>query len=361
MKTENAEKKGFLALADGLVFPGVPFGAAEDRLGEVVFNTSMAGYQEMLTDPSYAGQILVLTAPEIGSVGINAGDDQAARMACAGLLVRESNAPSNWRSCKTLDEALAENGVPALAGVATRALTRHLRDCGTQKGYLCVSGEVGETEAVERARAWEGLDGKDYAKEVSTQEAYDFSDAGAKRVAVLDFGVKRGILQQLAEAGARVRVFPASTGAAEVLAWEPDGVFLSNGPADPAGLPYAAETIRGLLGKKPVFGICLGHQLLGLALGGKTERLRFGHHGGNHPVEDVRTRRAWITSQNHNFVVREESLPDGVEVTHRSLFDRSVEGLESKELNAFSVQFHPEAAPGPRDARGLFASFLARL
>lgn len=361
MKTENGMRKGFLALADGLVFPGVAFGAEEDRLGEVVFNTSMAGYQEMITDPSYAGQILTLTAPEIGNVGINGGDDQAEKMACAGLVVRESNEPSNWRSRKTLDEALRENGVPALSGVATRALTRHLRDCGTQKGYLCVSGKVPEEEAVERARAWEGLDGKDYAKEVSTKAAYDFSGAGAKRVAVLDFGVKRGILKQLAEAGATVRVFPAATGAGEVLGWNPDGVFLSNGPADPAGLPYAAETIRGLLGKKPVFGICLGHQLLGLALGGKTERLRFGHHGGNHPVEDVRTHRAWITAQNHNFAVTEGSLPKGVDVTYRSLFDGSVEGLEAKEVNAFSVQFHPEAAPGPRDATSLFGEFLRRL
>lgn len=361
MKTENAERTGFLALADGLVFPGVPFGAAEDRLGEAVFNTSMAGYQEMLTDPSYAGQVLVLTAPEIGNAGINDGDGQAARMACAGLVVRESNAPSNWRSRKTLAGALRENGVPALSGVATRALARHLRSAGTQKAFLSVSGKVGEEEAVERARAWEGLDGKDYAKEVSAKEAYDFSEAGGKRVAVLDFGVKRGILAQLAEAGGKVRVFPGSTGVADILAWEPDGVFLSNGPADPAGVPYAAETIRGLLGKKPLFGICLGHQLLGLALGGKTGRLRFGHHGGNHPVEDVRTHRAWITSQNHNFVVLEESLPAGVEVTHRSLFDRSVEGLEAKALNAFSVQFHPEAAPGPHDATSLFGAFLSRL
>jgi len=357
----NGNKTGFLALADGLVFPGVSFGAAEDRLGEVVFNTSMSGYQEMATDPSYAGQILLLTMPEIGNVGINDGDDQAARMACAGLLVRTENPASNWRSRKSLREALAGNGVPALSGVATRALTRHLRDHGTQKAYLSVAGEVGEREAVERARAWEGLDGKDYAREVATKAAYDFSEAGAKRVAVLDFGVKRGILSQLARAGAQVRVFPPTAKAEELLAWNPDGVFLSNGPADPAGLPYAAETIRGLLGKKPLFGICLGHQLLALALGAKTGRLAFGHHGGNHPVADVRTGKTWITSQNHNFVVKEETLPEGVEVTHRSLFDQSIEGLEAKALNAFSVQFHPEAAPGPHDARKLFADFLSRL
>jgi len=352
-------KAGYLALADGTVFRGRSFGAAADRLGEVVFNTAMTGYQEILTDPSYAGQHVTLTAPQIGNTGFNPEDFESAAIHASGLLVHETSAPSNWRATETLEAALERFGVPALAGIATRVLTLKLRDGGTQKAFLCASGKVPVEEGIARARAWEGLDGQDYASKVSTQAPYDFAAEGTEGlVAVLDFGVKTNTLRLLAAEGFRVRVLPAKTTAAEVLALRPAGVMLSNGPADPAALPYAAETIRGLLGKVPLMGICLGHQLLSIALGGRTERLKFGHHGGNHPVQELRTGKCEITSQNHNFVVAEESLPEtAATVTHRSLNDRTIEGIEARDVPAFSLQYHPEAAPGPHDAAGAFRRF----
>ena len=358
-------KKAFLALADGTVIRGWSCGASVDRLGEVVFNTGMTGYEEILTDPSYAGQLVTLTMPEIGNTGFNREDYESAAIHAAGLLLHEMNAPSNWRSEETLAEALIRWNVPALAGLDTRALTLKLREGGTQKAFLCATGSISVEDAVARARAWEGLDGQDYASKVSTPEAYDWpSDAGpeAPLVAVLDYGIKRNTLRLLAGQGFRVRVLNARSTAADVLALRPAGVMLSNGPADPAALHYAIETIRGLLGKVPVMGICLGHQLLGLALGGKTCRLKFGHHGCNHPVMDVRAATVEITSQNHNYRVDADSLdPEEAEITHVSLNDRTVEGLEAKKVPAFSLQYHPEAAPGPHDAIPAFSRFRAMM
>ncbi len=355
------EKKAFLALADGTVIRGWSCGAAADRLGEVVFNTGMTGYEEILTDPSYAGQLVTLTMPEIGNTGFNREDLESAAIHASGLIIREMNPPSNWRSEETLADALIRWNVPALAEIDTRALTLKLREGGTQKAFLCATGAVSPDEAVAKARAWEGLDGQDYASKVSTPEAYDWpSGAGgnAPLVAVLDYGVKNNTLRLLAEQGFRVRVLPARSTAEDVLKLKPAGVLLSNGPADPAALPYATATIRGLLGQVPIMGICLGHQLLGLALGGKTCRLKFGHHGCNHPVMDLRAGTVEITSQNHNYMVDADSLdPTAVAITHVSLNDRTVEGLEAKRFPAFSLQYHPEAAPGPHDAAPAFRRF----
>ncbi len=354
-------KPAFLALADGTVVRGWSCGAAVDRLGEVVFNTGMTGYEEILTDPSYAGQIVTLTMPEIGNTGFNGEDYESRAIHAAGLLVRELNPPSNWRSEETLEKTLQRWNLPALAGLDTRALTLKLREGGTQKAFLCTTGSVSPAEAVEKARAWEGLDGQDYAAKVSTTEAYDWPatvSAQAPLVAVLDYGIKFNTLRLLAREGFRVRVLPAKSTAADVLKLKPAGVMLSNGPADPAALHYAAETIRGLLGRVPIMGICLGHQLLGIALGGKTRRLKFGHHGCNHPVMDLRTKTVEITSQNHNYMVDADSLdPDVAEITHLSLNDRTVEGLEARKFPAFSLQYHPEAAPGPHDAVPAFVRF----
>jgi carbamoyl-phosphate synthase small subunit len=355
------EKKAFLALADGTIIRGWSCGAPVDRLGEVVFNTGMTGYEEILTDPSYAGQMVTLTMPEIGNTGFNSEDFESGAIHAAGLLIHEMNEPSNWRSEESLTEALLRHEVPALAGLDTRALTLKLREGGTQKAFLCVTGSCTPEEAVKKAQEWVGLDGQDYASKVSTKEHYDYpSDADEKDplVAVLDFGVKRNILRMLAEQGFRLKVLPAKTPASDVLALNPAGVMLSNGPADPAALPYAAETIRGLLGKVPLMGICLGHQLLGLALGGKTCRLKFGHHGCNHPVMDLRTKAVEITSQNHNYMLDADTLDAStVEITHRSLNDQTVEGMEVIGSPAFSIQYHPEAAPGPHDACAAFKRF----
>ncbi len=359
------EKKAYLALADGTVIRGWSCGAAVDRLGEVVFNTGMTGYEEILTDPSYAGQLVTLTMPEIGNTGFNREDHESAAIHASGLIIREMNPPSNWRSEESLEAALVRGNVPALAGVDTRALTLRLREGGTQKAYLCATGSIPAGEAVEKARGWEGLDGQDYAAKVTTEKAYDWpSEAGAAAplVAVVDYGIKFNTLRLLAGQGFRVRVLSARSTAAEVLALKPAGVMLSNGPADPAALPYATEMIQGLLGKVPIMGICLGHQLLGLALGGKTCRLKFGHHGCNHPVKDLRAGTVEITSQNHNYMVDEDSLnPAAVEITHVSLNDGTVEGMEAKAFPAFSLQYHPEAAPGPHDAVPAFARFRAMM
>ena len=358
-------KNAYLALADGTVIRGWSCGAAADRLGEVVFNTGMTGYEEILTDPSYAGQLVTLTMPEIGNTGFNREDCESRAIHAAGLIVREMNGPSNWRSEESLASALARWNIPALAGVDTRALTLRLREGGTQKAFICTTGAVAPAEGVEKARAWEGLDGQDYAAKVSTVEAYDWTDgrlAGAPLVAVLDYGIKFNTLRWLAREGFRVRVLPAKSTAEDVLKRRPAGVLLSNGPADPAALHYAIATIRGLLGKVPIMGICLGHQLLGLALGGRTCRLKFGHHGCNHPVKDLRAGTVEITSQNHNYMVAAESLdPAAVDITHVSLNDGTVEGLAAKKFPAFSLQYHPEAAPGPHDAAPACARFRALL
>ncbi len=371
---QQREKKAYLALEDGTVYRAWSFGAPVDRLGEVVFNTGMTGYQEILTDPSYAGQIVTLTAPEIGNTGFNAADFESSRIHAEGLIVHRCNAPSNWRAEQSLAQALISSGVPGLAGIDTRALTIRLRNTGTLKGFLCSTGAVPLEEGVARACEWAGLDNQDYAQKVSTLDAYIFDPDDTLTatwgiaegplpeadipVVAIDYGLKRNILRSLRQEGMRVTVVPARTTAAEVLALNPAGVFLSTGPADPAALTYAIETIRSLIGKVPMMGICLGHQLLGRAYGGRTCRLKFGHHGCNHPVKELASGKVEITSQNHNFIVDMDSLDSAlIEVTHVNLNDNTVEGMRHRHEPVFSVQYHPEAAPGPHDSRYVFNHF----
>ncbi|MBM4162959.1 MAG: glutamine-hydrolyzing carbamoyl-phosphate synthase small subunit [Lentisphaerae bacterium] len=370
---EQRHKRAYLALEDGTILRGWSVGAPVDRVGEVVFNTGLTGYQEIISDPSYAGQFVTFTCPEIGNVGLNAADRESLRIHASGLVMQACNAASNWRSESELGRALEDAGVPALAGIDTRRLTRLLRDQGTMKGFMCVTGTVGEADGVAQARAWEGLDGQDYAARVSCAEPYAWDADGREtcswgmaaslppadlKIVAYDFGIKWNILRGLRRQGMQVTVVPAKTPAARVLELKPDGVLLSNGPADPAALPYAVAAIRELLGQVPVMGICLGHQLLGLALGGRTYRLKFGHHGCNHPVMDLATGSVAITSQNHNFAVAAETLDAArVDVTHINLNDQTVEGIRCKDFPAFSVQYHPEACPGPHDAAPLFNQF----
>ena len=355
------ERKAFLALADGTIFHGVAFGARKDKVGEVVFNTGMSGYQEILTDPSYAGQFVTLTTAEVGNYGTNPEDIESRGLFLHGLVVNAYDEASNFRSTKSLDQYLKDAGVPGIYGVDTRALTIHLRDHGNQRAYLHVSDEeMSEADAVAAANAWEGLDGQDYAAKVTCDCPYEFAPRPTQKrlphVVCYDFGVKTNILRNLAEF-ARVTVVPAKTTAEAVLKMKPDGVFLSNGPADPAAVTYAQENIKTILGKVPVFGICLGHQLLSIACGAKTGRLKFGHHGCNHPVKNLATGAVEITSQNHNFAVMDETVPECLEVTHVNLNDNTIEGVRHKTLPAFSVQYHPESAPGPHDSKYLFDEF----
>lgn len=370
---EQRRKPAYLALADGTVLRGYAVGAPVDRVGEVVFNTGMSGYQEILSDPSYAGQFVTMTYPEIGNIGMNDEDMESRRLFADGLIIHEYNEPSNWRCRQSLKATMTAQGIPAIAGIDTRWLTTKLRTGGTQKSFMCVTGKVPEAEGVARARAWEGLDGQDYACKVSCEKSFDWDPDGLRtcswgnpktlppadcRVVAYDFGIKWNILRNLRKAGMHVTVVPARTPAAAVLALKPDGVFLSNGPADPAALDYAIANIKELLGKVPVMGICLGHQLLGWALGGRTYRLKFGHHGCNQPVMNMATRQVEITSQNHNFSLVEDQIdPQKVEVTHVNLNDRTIEGIQCRQVPAFSVQYHPEAAPGPHDAQWMFAKF----
>ncbi len=363
-----------LALEDGTVFEGQSAGAPGTSVGEVVFNTAMTGYQEILTDPSYARQMVTLTYPHVGNTGMNAQDDEAGQVWAAGLIVRDvPRRPSSWRSQVALPEWLAARGVVAIAGIDTRKLTRLLRDRGAQNGSLVAGAGIDVEKAIEAARKFPGLKGMDLAKEVCTRERYtwtegqldldrnEFVRAEARfHVVCYDFGVKRNILRMLAERGCRVTVVPAQTPAAQVLAEKPDGVLLSNGPGDPAPCDYAIAAIREILAARvPVFGICLGHQLLALAAGAQTLKMKFGHHGANHPVIDLATKRVMITSQNHGFAVDETTLPANVRVTHRSLFDGSNQGIELTDAPAFSFQGHPEASPGPHDVAGLFDQFIA--
>ena len=365
-----------LALEDGTVFEGVSVGAPGTSVGEVVFNTAMTGYQEVLTDPSYARQLVTLTYPHIGNTGMTAQDDEAERVWAAGLIVRDvPRRPSNWRSQVALPDWLAARGVVAIAGLDTRKLTRLLRDRGAQNGCLVAGDGIDAEHAIEAARKFPGLKGMDLAKEVCTRERYSWTegeldlDANAFRrveprfhVVAYDFGVKRNILRMLAERGCRITVVPAQTPAAQVLAEKPDGIFLSNGPGDPEPCDYAIAAIREFLAARvPVYGICLGHQLLGLAAGAKTLKMKFGHHGANHPVIDLDSKRVMITSQNHGFAVDEATLPANVRVTHRSLFDGSNQGIELTDAPAYSFQGHPEASPGPHDVSGLFDKFITMM
>ncbi len=361
-----------LALEDGSLFHGVSIGANGSAVGEVVFNTAMTGYQEIATDPSYRKQLVTLTYPHIGNVGVNADDAESDGIQLAGLIIREVPLPpSNWRSEQALDAWLSEHGVVAIAGIDTRRLTRILRDKGAQNGCL-MAGEVDQTEALAQARGFPGLKGMDLAAEATTAEAYDWNEgvwrldepapirpARPYRVVAWDYGVKRNILRLLHDHGCEVKVVPATTPAAEVLAMSPDGVFLSNGPGDPEPCTYAIKAIREVVDAGiPVFGICLGHQLLALACGAKTLKMKFGHHGANHPVLDLESGRVMISSQNHGFAVDEDSLPQTLRPTHRSLFDDSLQGIHHREQPAFGFQGHPEASPGPHDVRPLFAHFV---
>ncbi|MEW6681604.1 MAG: glutamine-hydrolyzing carbamoyl-phosphate synthase small subunit [Nitrospirota bacterium] len=374
--TRARKRPAILALADGSVFRGTAFGAEGDSLGEVVFNTSLSGYQEILTDPSYRGQIVVMTAPQIGNYGVNPEDVESGRVWAEGFVVKEcSPMSSNWRSRQNLNEYLKDAGIVGIEGIDTRALTKHLRDSGAQEGVLSTV-DLDERRLIAKAKASPGLVGRDLVRDVTCREPYAWTEGpwspsarpsplagegrvgGRPRVTVYDFGVKRNILRNLVHSRCDVTVVPATTPAAEALASNPDGVVLANGPGDPAAVTYAVEAARGLIGRVPIFGICLGHQILGLAMGGTTSKLKFGHHGGNQPVLDLATNQVTITAQNHGFTVDLDSLGGEVEATHVNLNDRTVEGLRHKTLPVFSVQYHPEASPGPHDAGYLFQRFV---
>ncbi len=380
--------QAILALEDGRIFCGIGYGAPKECIGEVVFNTSLTGYQEIFTDPSYAGQIVILTNPEIGNYGTNPADNEASRPYIEGLIVREfSPVSSNWRSHQVTDEYLKRSNVPVIADIDTRALVRHLRKYGVMRGVISTQ-EQDKDKLVAKARSIPKMDGTDLASVVTTAASYEWHQGVAPltepkctgpefateapvvvspvvedererlHVVAYDYGIKRNILRMLCDEGCRVTVVPAKTSAEDVLALKPDGVFLSNGPGDPEPVTYAQESIRRMLGKVPVFGICLGHQLIGLALGGKTYKLKFGHHGGNHPVKQLLSGKIEITAHNHNFAVDPNSLKQSeVELTHIDLNDNTLEGLRHRSLPLFSVQYHPEASPGPHDSHYLFKDF----
>lgn len=363
-----------LALEDGTVFRGYAIGAEGSSVGEVVFNTSITGYQEILTDPSYARQIVTLTYPHVGNTGINEEDAESAGIFSSGLVIRDLPLrASNWRSQIRLDDYLRQRGVVGIAGLDTRRLTRILRDKGAQRGCIAAGDGLDADASVDMARGFPGLQGMDLAQVVTTQQSYEWAEGtwqlgaepvhagnGGFHVVAYDFGVKQNILRLLADRGCRVTVVPARTPAPEALALKPDGLFLSNGPGDPEPCDYAIAAIREFLSTGiPVFGICLGHQLLALAAGARTLKMKFGHHGANHPVQDLSTGRVVITSQNHGFAVEEASLPENVRPTHRSLFDGSLQGIEYTDRSAFSFQGHPEASPGPHDLCDLFDRFIA--
>jgi carbamoyl-phosphate synthase small subunit len=370
---EKREKRAFLALADGTVYRGHSVGALKDCLGEVVFNTGMTGYQEILSDPSYNGQIVTMTCTEMGNYGVTMQDMESRACFANGFIVHQLNEPSSWRGTMSLRNFLIRNSIPALAGIDTRALTSKLRDAGTLRGYISVEQKVGQDDAIQMAKEWIGLDGQDYASRVSCAAPFEWDPDGKLtatwgiapelppadlKIVAYDFGIKWNILRRMRLAGMNVTVVPAQTPADKVLAMKPDGVFYSNGPADPAGVTYAIDTMKSMIGKVPVMGICLGHQIMGIALGGKTYRLKFGHHGCNQPVKDLKTGKVEITSQNHNFAVDIDSLDRSrIEVTHINLNDQTTEGIEHKREPMFSIQYHPEAAPGPHDSSYLFGRF----
>ncbi len=369
-------KSAILVLEDGTVFHGVSIGADGCSVGEVVFNTAMTGYQEILSDPSYARQIVTLTYPHVGNVGTNSEDDESAGVFVSGLVIRDLPLlASNWRSEKTLQQYLLDNKVAAIADIDTRKLTRLLRDKGAQRGCIMAGETVSVDVATRAIESFPGLKGMDLAKEVTVSESYEWieniwtlqngyaqGEHLTKHVVAYDFGIKRNILRLLVNRGCRVTVVPATTPAVTVLAMNPDGVFLSNGPGDPEPCVYAIEAIKTILDSKiPIFGICLGHQLLALASGAKTEKMKFGHHGANHPVQEIATGRVMISSQNHGFSVNEASLPDNLIATYRSLFDGSLQGIKRTDCQAMSFQGHPEASPGPNDVESLFDDFITMM
>jgi len=383
-KIEDIGMEALLVLQDGTIYRGMPFGAATTVVGEVVFNTSLTGYQEVITDPSYRGQMVCMTLTHVGNTGINAEDIESDRPQITAFIVREvSPVVSNWRANEALPAWLARHNIPGISEVDTRALTKRIREKGTLHAALCTDGSKTSNELLALAQEWEGLDGRDLVREVTCHEPYNWVDGtrfewtpvpsgkwqppgdnasvpnpNAPLVVAYDFGIKHNILRRLTSHGLRVTVVPAHTTAADVLAMQPDGVFLSNGPGDPQGVPYAADAVREILAARvPLFGICLGQQIIGLATGASTYKLKFGHHGSNQPVSDVDALNVQITAQNHNYTVDADTLPANVEVTHRNLNDGTVEGLRLTDRPAFSVQYHPEASPGPHDADLLFARF----
>jgi carbamoyl-phosphate synthase small subunit len=365
-------KRAILALADGTTFEGHSFGSAGEAAGEVVFNTSMTGYQEILTDPSYVGQMICMTYPEQGNYGVTRADDESARPHATGFIVRHhAREPSNFRAEQSLDGYLRAHGIVGIAGIDTRRLTRHIRTAGAQMGVISTEGSA--AALVERARALPGMEGQDLATRISTKTRYEWREKGADawtdaerqredaprfHVVAYDWGLKRAMLRLLADSGCRATVVPAATTAEEALALRPDGVFLTNGPGDPAAVPGAQASVAGLLGKVPIFGICLGHQILARAVGARTYKLKFGHRGANQPVQELATGKVDITAQNHGFAVDDKSLGKRARVTHVNLNDGTVEGIEVLDAPAFSVQYHPESSPGPHDARHLFARFV---
>jgi len=371
---KNAQK-AILALEDGSVFEGRPFGFPGEKAGELVFNTSMTGYQEILTDPSYKGQIVIMTYPLIGNYGVNEEDIESQGPKVEGFIVKENSALfSNWRADKRLSDYLMEHQIMGVEGLDTRALTKHIRSLGAMKAILTTE-DLNPDRLVEKAKASPGLIGRDLVKEVTCDKPYEWTKTDNSeflsinlplsayhsryKVAVLDCGVKYNILRSLRERNCQVIVLPASSSVEAILSYRPDGILLSNGPGDPEGVPYAIETVRQLIGRKPIFGICLGHQLLGLALGGKTFKLKFGHRGANQPVKDLKTGRVMITSQNHGFCVDLNTLnPDEIELTQINLNDHTLEGMKHKRLPILSVQYHPEASPGPHDTENLFDEFM---
>lgn len=367
------EKSAFLAMEDGTVLRGYSVGAPVDALGEVVFNTGMTGYQEILSDPSYCGQFVTMTYPEIGNTGTNQYDNESRHPYLSGFIVHELNEAESWRNEQGLADFLLQHNVPAIAGVDTRGLTTRIRTSGTLKACLCVAGDLSPEQGVARAREWEGLDNLDYAEKVTCDQVWNWDPDGSQtctfgitetlpepdlRIGVYDFGIKYNILRNLRKAGMSAVVVPATTTAEEMLQLKPDAVFLSNGPGDPAAIDYAIASARALLGKVPIMGICLGHQILSIACGGRTYRLKFGHHGCNHPVQNLETGSIEITSQNHNFAADPDSLKAAnVRITHVNLNDNTVEGIAHRTEPMFAVQYHPEAAPGPHDPNYLFQRF----